>query len=237
MKFRLTHYEQAKLSFNEALSVSRQEGNEIGIVFCLYHLGLCDLYTHQPRTAYSWFQQACAFSDFTVSMLVLSDAAQVGMARAALELGDLAAAERAAKGVLERNPPLPFENHKIGAKAVLAAVEQRRGNIPEAAQRCYELLRQPTLRLALSDEHDVLALRICAQICADLGDNVIAAELLGYILHHGSAFIFETDKATGMLVDLEAHLEPIALAAALERGQRLDIRQVAIPAVNAFQES
>ena len=233
LKFRLTHYEQAKLSFSEALSASRQEGSEVGIVFCLYHLGLCDLYTHQPRAAYSWFQQASAFSDFTVSMLVLSDAAQVGMARAALELGDLAAAERAAKGTLERNPPLPFENHKIGAKAVLAAVEQRRGNIPEAAQRCHELLSQPTLLAALPDEHGVFALRICAQTCADLGGHMIAAEVLGFILHHGSAYTFEIDKARGMLVDLEAHLSPISLAAALDRGQRLDIRNVAFPAFNA----
>ena len=235
LKFRLTHYEQAKLSFGEALTVSRQEGNEIGIVFCLYHLGLCDLYTHQPRAAYAWFQQASAFSDFTVSMLVLSDAAQVGMARAALELGDVTAAERAAKAVLERNPPLPFENHKIGAKAVLAAVEQRRGNVPEAAQRCQELLSQPTLLAALSDEHDAFALRVCAQTCADLGGYVIAAELLGYILHHGSAFTFEIDKVRGMLVELEAYLEPMSLAAALDRGQRCDLRAVSVYLQTGFE--
>ena len=228
LKFRLGHFPQAMVAFAEALDVNRAEGDEIGIVFCLYHLGLCNLYTHRPGPAYAWFQQARAFSDTTVSIVHHNDASQVGMARAALELADLERAGGAARGVLERHPPLPFENHKIAARAILLAVEQRRGEPSQAAQRCHGLLTQLASLSAQPDEHGVFALRICAQTCAGFGAYMIAAEILGYVLHHGTAHPFETDKAQGLLAGLEAYLEPTALTAALGRGQGLEIREMAL---------
>lgn len=224
LKLRFGQYEAAKTAFAEALGVNRQAGDDPGVIFCLYHLGLANLYTHSPATAYAWFQQASELSGTTVSFLLYGNAARVGMARAALEMGDLERAEQAAQAVLERDPPLPFENHTAGAMAIRVAVAQGRGNWAQGRELCQPMLSRPWLSLPEPDEFALLALRIAARCCADSSLLETAVQTLGYIAtrHHA----FEGEEARYELEALRPKLEPGQLEFALERGHKLTMQEV-----------